>query len=205
MVIGEEHEEQQYLRLVRDIITTGERRSDRTGTGTLSLFAPAPFRFSLSNPTLPNPTSHSANPTSHSANPSSHSANPSSHSGRGEYAFPLLTTKRVFWRGVAEELLWFVRGDTNATHLQHKGIRIWDGNASRAYLDSIGLTHRREGDLGPVYGFQWRHFGANYIDCDTDYTGKGVDQLAQVIDKILHHPHDRRIILTAWNPSGIPL
>ena len=85
--------------------------------------------------------------------------------------FPLLTTKKVFWRGVAEELLWFISGSTNAKLLQDKGIKIWDGNASREYLDSIGLTEREEGDLGPVYGFQWRHFGAKYIDMHTDYTG----------------------------------
>jgi dihydrofolate reductase / thymidylate synthase len=70
--------------------------------------------------------------------------------------FPLLTTKKVFWRGVAEELLWFVRGSTNAQLLQEKGIHIWDGNASREFLDQRGLNHREVGDLGPVYGFQVR-------------------------------------------------
>ena len=83
---------------------------------------------------------------------------------RGCFRFPLLTTKRVFWRGVAEELLWFVKGSTNGHELAEKGIKIWDGNGSREYLDSIGLTDRAEGDLGPVYGFQWRHFGAAYVD-----------------------------------------
>jgi thymidylate synthase len=78
-------------------------------------------------------------------------------------SFPLLTTKRVFWRGVVEELLWFISGSTNAKVLQEKGIHIWDGNASREYLDGIGLTEREEGDLGPVYGFQWRHFGAKSV------------------------------------------
>ncbi len=68
--------------------------------------------------------------------------------------FPLITTKKVFWRGVAEELLWFVKGSTNAKELQDKNIHIWDGNASRKFLDSIGLSNRGEGDLGPVYGFQ---------------------------------------------------
>ena len=77
--------------------------------------------------------------------------------------FPLLTTKRVFWRGVAEELLWFVAGSTNAKLLQDKGVKIWDGNASRDFLDGRGLQHREEGDLGPVYGFQWRHFGVSYL------------------------------------------
>ena len=95
------------------------------------------------------------------------------------HTFPLLTTKRVFWRGVAEELLWFVQGSTNARLLQDKGVKIWDGNSSREYLDSIGLSHREEGDLGPVYGFQWRHFGAEYKDMHADYTGQ---TLAWVLD-----------------------
>ena len=118
-------------------------------------------------------------------------------------SFPLLTTKRVFWRGVVEELLWFMRGSTNAKLLQEKNVRIWDGNGSREYLDSIGLTEREEGDLGPVYGFQWRHFGAEYEDMHADYTGKGIDQLAEVIHKIKNNPNDRRIILTAWNPAAL--
>jgi thymidylate synthase len=140
---------------------------DRTGTGTISIFAPQSLRFSLSNSTL-----------------------------------PLLTTKRVFLRGVIEELLWFVRGSTDGKLLSAKGIHIWDGNGSREFLDRAGLSHRREGDLGPVYGFQWRHFGAEYEGADADYTGKGVDQLAEVIDKIKNNPTDRRIILSAWNPAG---
>ena len=119
-------------------------------------------------------------------------------------SFPLLTTKSVFWRGVAEELLWFLSGDTSAKTLQEKKIKIWDGNSSREYLDSIGLKDREVGDLGPVYGWQWRHFGAEYKDMHTDYTGQGVDQLAQVIDAIKNKPHDRRIIMSAWNPSDIP-
>mmetsp|Transcript_3808 Transcript_3808/g.6523 ORF Transcript_3808/g.6523 Transcript_3808/m.6523 type:complete len:507 (-) Transcript_3808:257-1777(-) len=119
------------------------------------------------------------------------------------HSFPLLTTKLTFWRGVAEELLWFISGNTNAKALQDKNIKIWDGNGSREYLDSIGLNHRAEGDLGPVYGFQWRHFGAEYTDCHADYSGKGVDQLAEVIHKIKHNPNDRRILLTAWNPAAL--
>ena len=118
-------------------------------------------------------------------------------------SFPLLTTKRVFWRGVVEELLWFVRGDTNAIHLSEKGIKIWDGNGSRAFLDSRGLHHREEMDLGPVYGFQWRHFGAKYVDMHTDYTGQGVDQLQACIEAIKNNPTDRRIIMSAWNPADL--
>eukprot|EP00929_Paragymnodinium_shiwhaense_P013438 TRINITY_DN121291_c0_g1_i1.p1 TRINITY_DN121291_c0_g1~~TRINITY_DN121291_c0_g1_i1.p1 ORF type:complete len:517 (+),score=120.79 TRINITY_DN121291_c0_g1_i1:52-1602(+) len=120
-------------------------------------------------------------------------------------SFPLLTTKRVFWRGVVEELLWFVRGDTNAKHLSEKGIKIWDGNGSKEFLEKRGLGHREEGDLGPVYGFQWRHFGAKYVDMHTDYTGQGVDQLADCIKKIKEDPTDRRILLSAWNPADLQL
>ena len=92
-----------------------------------------------------------------------------------EDSFPLLTTKDVFWRGVAEELLWFIKGDTNAKHLSEKKIRIWDGNASREFLDGLGLKEREEWDLGPVYGFQWRHFGAEYKSMHDDYSGQGFD------------------------------
>lgn len=119
-------------------------------------------------------------------------------------SFPLLTTKRVFWRGVVEELLWFIRGSTNARELSERGVKIWDANGSREFLDGRGFTEREEGDLGPVYGFQWRHFGAEYAGMRADYAGKGVDQLAEVIEKIKRNPSDRRIIMSAWNPAAIP-
>ncbi|KAK4891200.1 Thymidylate synthase [Elasticomyces elasticus] len=121
----------------------------------------------------------------------------------GTLILPLLTTKRVFFRAVLAELLWFVSGDTNAKTLQDQNVKIWDGNASREYLDSVGLQHREEGDLGPVYGFQWRHFGAEYTDCHANYSDKGVDQLAEVLRKLRHSPYDRRIILSAWNPADL--
>ncbi|XP_077862177.1 thymidylate synthase-like [Saccoglossus kowalevskii] len=118
--------------------------------------------------------------------------------------FPLLTTKRVFWRGVAEELIWFIKGSTNAKELSDKNVHIWDANGSREFLDSRGLQEREEGDLGPVYGFQWRHFGAQYKDMHSDYSNQGIDQLANVIETIKTNPHDRRIIMTAWNPTDLP-
>ncbi|OSX65683.1 hypothetical protein POSPLADRAFT_1065340 [Postia placenta MAD-698-R-SB12] len=164
------HDEDQYLSLIRDVLARGEVRPDRTGTGTLSIFAPPSLRFSLANNTL-----------------------------------PLLTTKRTFLRGILEELLWFIHGSTDSKLLSAKGIKIWDGNGSKEFLEKRGLGHRREGDLGPVYGFQWRHFGARYTDCDADYSGQGVDQLAECIRKIREDPTDRRIILSAWNPADIPL
>ena len=117
--------------------------------------------------------------------------------------FPLLTTKKVFWRGIAEELFWFIRGSTNAKDLQDKNVHIWDANGSRAFLDNLGFTEREEGDLGPVYGFQWRHFGAKYVDTKADYSNQGVDQLMDVIDKIKNRPNDRRIIMCAWNPADL--
>ncbi|KAI0738230.1 thymidylate synthase [Daedaleopsis nitida] len=163
------HDEHQYLNLIRDVLAAGDIRPDRTGTGTLSIFAPQNLRFSLADSTL-----------------------------------PLLTTKRTFLRGIVEELLWFVRGCTDAKQLSARGVKIWDGNGSKEFLEKRGLGHRREGDLGPVYGFQWRHFGAKYEDCDADYTGKGVDQLQECIHKIMNDPTDRRIILSAWNPAAIP-
>ena len=115
---------------------------------------------------------------------------------------PLLTTKRTFLRGILEELLWFIHGSTDSTILSAKGVKIWDGNGSKEFLEKRGLGERREGDLGPVYGFQWRHFGARYWDCERDYEGEGVDQLKEVVRKIREEPTDRRIILSAWNPAG---
>jgi len=119
-------------------------------------------------------------------------------------AFPLLTTKKVFLRGIAEELFWFVKGSTSAKELQDKNVRIWDGNSTREYLDSIGLKDREEGDLGPVYGFQWRHCGAEYTNMHADYTGKGVDQLAEVIDSLKNNPNSRRHIICSWAPCDLP-
>jgi len=117
--------------------------------------------------------------------------------------FPLLTTKRVFLRGIIAELLWFISGSTNSKALSAQGVKIWDANGSRQFLDSVGLTQREEGDLGPVYGFQWRHFGAKYVDMHADYTGKGFDQLQDCINKIKTKPNDRRIIMSAWNPADL--
>lgn len=116
---------------------------------------------------------------------------------------PLLTTKRVFYRGVLEELLWFVGGKTDSKLLSERDVHIWDGNGSKQFLEQRGLGHRREGDLGPVYGFQWRHAGAAYAGADADYRGKGVDQLAEVVRQVRENPTDRRILLSAWNPADL--
>jgi len=118
-------------------------------------------------------------------------------------SFPLLTTKDVYWKGVVEELLWFLRGETNAKTLSEKNVKIWDGNGSREFLDKNGFTEREEGDLGPIYGFQWRHFGAEYGDMNDNYEGKGVDQIKKIIKDLKENPTSRRILLNAWNVADL--
>ncbi|KAK3774805.1 hypothetical protein RRG08_034894 [Elysia crispata] len=120
-------------------------------------------------------------------------------------SFPLLTTKRVFWRGILEELLWFIRGSTSSLELEAKDVNIWKANGSREFLDAKGLNHREEGDLGPVYGFQWRHFGAEYQNMHANYDEQGVDQLRSVIQKIKNNPTDRTMIVCAWNAKDLPV
>ena len=116
-------------------------------------------------------------------------------------SFPLLTTKRTFWRGVAEELLWFISGSTNAKLLADKSVHIWDGNGSREFLDARGLTQREEMDLGPVYGFQWRHFGAKYTDMHADYTGQARGRRARALLSQAACPADLTVPI-ATAPNG---
>lgn len=113
--------------------------------------------------------------------------------------FPLLTTKKVFIRGIIEELLWFLRGETNAKILYDKNVHIWDANTTQEYIDNHNLKYN-EFDGGPIYGHSFRHYGAPYIDCNTDYSGQGVDQLSEVIRLIRDEPDSRRIIINLWNP-----
>jgi dihydrofolate reductase/thymidylate synthase len=116
--------------------------------------------------------------------------------------FPLLTTKKMGYKTILRELLWFIRGSTSNQELQDRNVHIWDKNSTREFLDSRSLDYE-EGDLGPVYGFQWRHSGAEYIDSTTDYSGLGVDQLQNVIELIKTDPHSRRIIMNSWNPKDL--
>jgi thymidylate synthase len=166
--VEDNEEEQQYLNLVRDILSEGTLEQGRNGN-TKCVFGAA-MHFSLDHG-----------------------------------AIPMLTTKRVAWKTCLKELLWFIRGDTNNEHLQQQGVTIWNGNASREFLDSRGLTHLRENDLGPVYGHQWRHFNAKYSSCDANYDGQGVDQLDYII-KCLKDPAQRtsrRMVMSAWNPCQL--
>ncbi|MFY9914186.1 MAG: thymidylate synthase [Nocardioidaceae bacterium] len=137
----------QYLDLVQRVLDDGVEKSDRTGTGTLSVFGHQ-LRFDLS------------------------------------AGFPLVTTKKIHTKSVIGELLWFLRGDTNVGWLQERGISIWDEWADE------------RGDLGPVYGYQWRSWPTP--------TGGHIDQIAQVLDQIRTNPDSRRHIVSAWNVADIP-
>jgi len=158
--------DRQYLNLIARILREGEKRVDRTGVGTLSVFSHS-FEWDLAD------------------------------------GFPLLTTKNVHFKAIKEELLWFLSGSTDSKVLQQKGVRIWDGNGSRETLDALGFPHRREGDLGPVYGFQWRHFGASYTTADDSYDGQGIDQVTALVDGLKTNPTSRRHIISAWNPADL--
>jgi len=138
---------QQYLDLMRHVFEKGDRKEDRTGTGTVSVFG-YQMRFDL---------------------------------GEG---FPLVTTKKCHLRSIIHELLWFINGDTNTKYLKDNGVSIWDEWATE------------EGDLGPVYGKQWRSWKTP--------DGRVIDQLSDLIQQIKNKPDSRRLIVSAWNPADLP-
>lgn len=144
-----------YEDMLRQVLTEGSSRPDRTGTGTTSIFG-----------------------------------------GRIEYdlrnGFPLITSKRVPFRLVAEELLWFLRGDKDILYLQERDVHIWDEWAKYT-----------GGYIGPMYGYQWRRWGEEF-DFEYDVTYPGVDQIAQVIESIKTDPYSRRHVVSTWNPTEIP-
>lgn len=126
--------------------------------------------------------------------------------------FPLFTVRRIFFRGVVEELLWFLRGSTESVSLSERGVNIWNANSTRDFLDSRGLFDYAPGELGPVYGFQWRYFGATYCSRnDDDFANgddeidcrRGFDQIAEIVRLLNEEPFSRRILLTAWNPPDL--
>ena len=142
--------------------------------------------------------------------------------------FPLLTTKKMFLKGIIEELLFFIRGDTNSKILEEKGINIWKGNTSREFLDANGFKDRKEGEMGPMYGNIWRNFNSlssekdlqdskytkffyrtynkdniSYFDGEVDSINFNIDQLKFVINEIKTNPTSRRILMTTFNPSQV--
>ena len=163
-------DEMEYTSLLRSVMENGEERSDRTNTGTLSLFGPQ-IEFDISN------------------------------------SFPLLTTKRVSLRLVFEELIWFLRGQTQNKILNDKNVHIWDGNSSAEYKEKVGLSHYPEGELGPIYGAQWRNFGGDHDLSKERHIANGVDggvdQIADVIHQLKTNPTSRRIVVSAWNPKAL--
>lgn len=114
--------------------------------------------------------------------------------------YPINTLKRCYPKAIFEELMWMIRGQTDVVVLQSKGVHVWDGNSTEQYLKSRGLPYRA-GDIGPGYGFQFRHAGAKYVDCLTEY--EGTDQLQAVIDAIKTDPNSRRMIINLWDPNAI--
>jgi thymidylate synthase len=138
--------ERQYLDLLAEVLQNGARKTDRTGTGTLSVFG-RQLRFNLAD------------------------------------SFPLLTTKKLHTKSILIELLWFLRGDTNIKWLQERGVSIWDEWADE------------NGNLGPVYGYQWRHWRTP--------DGREIDQIEQLIASIRKKPDSRRHIVSAWNPADV--
>ena len=162
------HDENQYLKLVSDVLTEGVMEDGRNGK-VLTVFGSA-MHFSLKDNTI-----------------------------------PLLTTKKLAWKTCLRELLWFIRGQTSNEVLKKQNVHIWDGNASREFLDSRGLTNLKENDLGPIYGHQWRHFNAKYSDCNTDYKEQGFDQLDYIIKclKDTKERNSRRLVMSAWNPCQL--
>ena len=118
-------------------------------------------------------------------------------------SIPFITTKKLAWKTVIKELLWFLSGSTDNSKLTEQNVTIWNGNATREFMDNNGFTTREINDLGPIYGHQWRHFNAEYIDNHTDYTNKGIDQINNVLYLLKNDPMSRRILFSAWNPSQI--
>lgn len=113
---------------------------------------------------------------------------------------PILTSKKMFTRGIIEELLFMLNGYTNTKILEDKKVMIWHDNTTKEFIEK-NKKNLEEYDMGPMYGFQWRHFGATYEGANADYENKGVDQLKSVVDTIVNDPHSRRILMTCYNPS----
>lgn len=114
--------------------------------------------------------------------------------------FPLLTTKRLTFSHILHEVLWYLSGSTDISYLHTHRVRVWDANTSRSFLDGRGLTDYPEGCTGPLYGFQWRHFGGDFRDLENK---PGIDQLARVLSILRTDPNSRRMFMSAWNPVDL--
>ena len=172
--------DEQYIDFLEYILDNGIEKKDRTGTGTKSVFG-LQFRHDMSE------------------------------------GFPLLTTKKMYWKGIVTELLWFLRGDTNIKYLVDNDCHIWDGDAYKRYVDSDEVRWpkskedfieciktddefaKKWGELGPVYGKQWRRWAINLIDPNTMELVPPIDQIANLINELKTNPDSRRLMVSAWN------
>ena len=170
-------EENNLLYAMNRIITHGFKRPNRTGVDTRSLFGQQ-FEYRMKERIDPN-------------------------TGESSFRLPLLTTKKMFTRGVFGELKWFLNAGTDSKILENQKINIWKGNTTRDFLDANGHEDYAEGQCGPIYGHQWRHFGAEWNPSKTDYTGEGVDQVANVIESLQKDPYSRRHIISGWAPDQL--
>lgn len=118
---------------------------------------------------------------------------------RGYRVLPMLTIRKLYWPAIYHELIWFLRGSTTTKYLQQNGVKIWDGNSSREYLNQRGLKQRKEGVVGPIYGFQWRHWNGRWNSAPSG----GIDQLAKVIKTLKTDPWSRRMVVSSWNPEQL--
>lgn len=116
-----------------------------------------------------------------------------------QHSFPLLTTKKLNFKNIVTEVLWFLSGSTNIDFLKENGVNIWNGNTTRDFLNKRGLTDYKEGEIGPLYGYQWRNFGGDFRDLES----KGVDQIQRMLDLLRTEPTSRRIFMSAWNPKDL--
>ena len=185
--------DEQYLNLCRRILSEGVSKSDRTGTGTISIFD-CNMTFDMSE------------------------------------GFPLLTSKKVFLKGIIHELIWFINGDTNIRYLLENDVHIWDGDCFKNYKTNGGDLNKEDfinklisdsdfckkwGDLGPIYGHQWRNWNGykeQHLSKEKDKKGflkfyekefKGIDQLKILIDNLKNNPDTRRLIVSSWNVSSL--
>jgi dihydrofolate reductase/thymidylate synthase len=159
----QDSDESQYIKLVFDILTTGEKRKTRNGV-VISKFAPTQHVFDL------------------------------------DKGFPLLTTKKIKLRIIFEELMFFLRGHTDTNILKEKNVNIWNQNTTKEFIKQNNLK-LQENDMGPMYGYNFRHYGYPYEGCKKEYEGKGYDQLYDLIGNLINNPYSRRHMMTSYDPS----
>lgn len=175
--IKRNHEELTLHHAMQEIIDTGFTRDNRTGIKTKAIFGKM-FEYKMVEKIDPK-------------------------TGTSMFRIPLLTTKKMFCRGIFAELKWFLNGRVDSKELEKKGVNIWKGNTTREFLDNSNLKEYEEGETGPIYGFQWKHWGAKYVQGKKDYQDEGIDQVQNVIQSLKEDPFSRRHIISGWNVEDL--